>query len=441
MAVVAQSTSTFVDNYSKEFERNFMELLSRRWKTKKVSANIVYNEYIADRTHTHMNATRWSSLTEFVRFLAQSGKVTLEETPKALYIRYIDRGEIERKKKLDEKILKDIEADKLEEMLLEEQKRITQLVEAFISQKHFSGDDADGDEDEGGDHGDDVIDGGDGNGEDEVNGESSSSSAPREKIGFTIGSKKPVLSFQHSKPSSKKGSSSLSSSSLSSSSSSLEPPQDLVVSETNPDPSRDDNDRDEGSDEINSLSTSSSPPKQMQDDPATHDLEGKNGSSGSEDIQQTSNEGDQKEKQSKASVAPKMSFAIAKTKAQPFITKKETKPSPSTGLGGSGEKRPRPSSALEEIMEREQKKLKMNSGSSSSSSSSSAIPTTSVEPSWIFPGLIVRCKHKTIGAGKYHNSKGLKLSSFRRSFSLDLLHQETDALTDRIDVNSGDHLS
>lgn len=41
-------------------------------------AKNVYNEYITDRHHVHMNATRWLTLTEFVKYLGKSGEAVRE---------------------------------------------------------------------------------------------------------------------------------------------------------------------------------------------------------------------------------------------------------------------------------------------------------------------------------------------------------------------------
>jgi DNA/RNA-binding protein KIN17 len=41
-----------------------------------VLAKNVYNEYINDRTHIHMNSTRWLTLTEFVKYLGREGVCT-----------------------------------------------------------------------------------------------------------------------------------------------------------------------------------------------------------------------------------------------------------------------------------------------------------------------------------------------------------------------------
>lgn len=35
--------------------------------------NIVYNEYISDREHVHMNSTQWETLTDFTKWLGREG--------------------------------------------------------------------------------------------------------------------------------------------------------------------------------------------------------------------------------------------------------------------------------------------------------------------------------------------------------------------------------
>ena len=53
-------------------------------------ANQVYQEYIADKSHLHMNATRWVTLTEFVKHLGRSGIARVDETEKGWFIAWID---------------------------------------------------------------------------------------------------------------------------------------------------------------------------------------------------------------------------------------------------------------------------------------------------------------------------------------------------------------
>jgi DNA/RNA-binding protein KIN17 len=64
--------------------------MRRRFGTKRVRANQVYQEYIADKSHLHMNATRWVTLTEFVKHLGRSGIARVDETEKGWFIAWID---------------------------------------------------------------------------------------------------------------------------------------------------------------------------------------------------------------------------------------------------------------------------------------------------------------------------------------------------------------
>lgn len=50
-----------IDGYSEEFLGSFMEHLRRSHPSTRVSAKVVYNEYIANKDHVHMNSTRCRS--------------------------------------------------------------------------------------------------------------------------------------------------------------------------------------------------------------------------------------------------------------------------------------------------------------------------------------------------------------------------------------------
>ena len=65
--------STFFSPLIREFFDTFMELLRRRFNTRRVHSNVIYNEYIQDKEHCHMNATKWETLTEFVKWLGREG--------------------------------------------------------------------------------------------------------------------------------------------------------------------------------------------------------------------------------------------------------------------------------------------------------------------------------------------------------------------------------
>lgn len=81
-----------IDGFSATFQKEFVQLLSRRFGTRRIRANQVYQEYIADRHHTHMNATQWTSLSDFVKHLGREGVVQAEDTDQGWYITWIDNS-------------------------------------------------------------------------------------------------------------------------------------------------------------------------------------------------------------------------------------------------------------------------------------------------------------------------------------------------------------
>eukprot|EP00055_Hartaetosiga_balthica_P006713 m.21752 g.21752 ORF g.21752 m.21752 type:complete len:448 (-) comp5385_c0_seq1:96-1439(-) len=91
LLLVAENPQRFVHKFSKDFETTFMRLLRRRYNTRRVQANLVYQEYIADKEHLHMNSTRWTSLTEFVKHLGREGLCLVDETPKGWFIQWIEQ--------------------------------------------------------------------------------------------------------------------------------------------------------------------------------------------------------------------------------------------------------------------------------------------------------------------------------------------------------------
>ncbi|XP_068611362.1 DNA/RNA-binding protein KIN17 [Brachionichthys hirsutus] len=91
LLLASENPHRFMDNFSNDFRKEFVELLRRRFGTKRVHNNIVYNEYISDREHIHMNSTKWETLTEFTKWLGREGHCKVDETPKGWYIQYIDR--------------------------------------------------------------------------------------------------------------------------------------------------------------------------------------------------------------------------------------------------------------------------------------------------------------------------------------------------------------
>ncbi|TFK71258.1 hypothetical protein BDN72DRAFT_958186 [Pluteus cervinus] len=92
MLVVGEHAGSHIANFSAEFQSEFVKMLSRRFGTKRVLANRVYQEYIADKSHLHMNATRWVTLSEFVKHLGRTGVARVDETEKGWFMAWIDNS-------------------------------------------------------------------------------------------------------------------------------------------------------------------------------------------------------------------------------------------------------------------------------------------------------------------------------------------------------------
>lgn len=136
----ADNSKRYIDDFSREFDMTFTEILRRQFGTKRVYANRVYQEYISDRNHLHMNSTRWVTLTGYVKWLGRIGKCIVDETERGWYITYIDRDPdtIENKEKRRKRIKLDkddeermqefidkqikYDQDKLKDSAVEEQK-------------------------------------------------------------------------------------------------------------------------------------------------------------------------------------------------------------------------------------------------------------------------------------------------------------------------------
>ncbi|XP_029159863.1 LOW QUALITY PROTEIN: DNA/RNA-binding protein KIN17 [Nylanderia fulva] len=91
LLLFAENAHRYMDQFSREFSQGYLNLLKRQFGTRRVPANRVYQEYISDRGHIHMNATQWLTLTAFVKWLGRSGQCVVDETEKGWFVTYIDR--------------------------------------------------------------------------------------------------------------------------------------------------------------------------------------------------------------------------------------------------------------------------------------------------------------------------------------------------------------
>lgn len=124
MRVFSENPSNFIDDFSKEFERGYLEILNHRHGSKRVKANTVYQEYIGDKAHIHMNATIWTTLATFVKYLGKEGKAVVDETEKGWFIQYIDR---------DPKVIaRQALNEQRQQAELDEEQRHNKIIEAQI---------------------------------------------------------------------------------------------------------------------------------------------------------------------------------------------------------------------------------------------------------------------------------------------------------------------
>lgn len=123
LLLLAEDVDKYMDSFSREFQEDFLKLLKRQFGTRRVRANQVYQDYISDRHHTHMNATQWETLTDFVKWLGKEGHCKVDQTEKGWFIAFIDRDPetIERQKAAEAKERMEMDDEERQAKLLERQ--------------------------------------------------------------------------------------------------------------------------------------------------------------------------------------------------------------------------------------------------------------------------------------------------------------------------------
>ncbi|KAF8956531.1 domain of Kin17 curved DNA-binding protein-domain-containing protein [Flammula alnicola] len=80
MLVVGEHAGSHIAGFSQQFQSEFVSCFQEGpFGTKRVRANQVYQEYIADKNHLHMNSTRWVPC-----------RSSVDETEKGWFIAWID---------------------------------------------------------------------------------------------------------------------------------------------------------------------------------------------------------------------------------------------------------------------------------------------------------------------------------------------------------------
>ncbi|KRX46454.1 UTP--glucose-1-phosphate uridylyltransferase [Trichinella murrelli] len=124
LLLFAESPGRFLGQYSGEFKKGFLDILTRQFGTKRVKANTVYQEYIKDRNHVHMNSTCWFTLTGFVNYLGRTGICKVDQTEKGWFIQYIDRSLEERREKMAKKVKMDMDdEERMRDVIMKQAER------------------------------------------------------------------------------------------------------------------------------------------------------------------------------------------------------------------------------------------------------------------------------------------------------------------------------
>ena len=122
MKIFRENVGGMMDDFSKTFEREYVDTLRRRHGTQRMNANNVYQEVIQDKHHVHMNSTKWATLTDFVQYLGKKGICVVEETERGWYVTYIERDAemLARQERVKRKIDADAREEKLAQERMEE---------------------------------------------------------------------------------------------------------------------------------------------------------------------------------------------------------------------------------------------------------------------------------------------------------------------------------
>lgn len=105
MKIFMENGGKFISSFSSEFLTGYLDIVRRQFGGKRVHCNVVYQEYIKEKEHIHMNATRWHSLTGLCMWLGKKGICRVDETEKGWFIEYIDRDPEAESRKAGEKRL------------------------------------------------------------------------------------------------------------------------------------------------------------------------------------------------------------------------------------------------------------------------------------------------------------------------------------------------
>ncbi|KIV91343.1 hypothetical protein PV10_05889 [Exophiala mesophila] len=133
MQIIGEDPRKAINEFSNQFMKDFIQLLRTGHGEKKVNVNHFYQEYISNKQHIHMNATKWASLTEFAKYLGREGICRVDEDEKnesrsgasGLMISWIDNSPeaLRRQETLRKKERQDRGDEEREQRMIKEQIR------------------------------------------------------------------------------------------------------------------------------------------------------------------------------------------------------------------------------------------------------------------------------------------------------------------------------
>ncbi|OAQ96177.1 hypothetical protein LLEC1_02802 [Akanthomyces lecanii] len=128
MLVVGEDPKKYINEFSNQFLSDFINLLKTGHGEKQVQINHFYQEYIANKEHIHMNATKWPSLTEFAKHLGREGICRVEENDKGIHITWVDNSPdaLKRQEALRRKEAQNQGDEEIEQRMIKEQIRRAQ---------------------------------------------------------------------------------------------------------------------------------------------------------------------------------------------------------------------------------------------------------------------------------------------------------------------------
>ncbi|KAI2463391.1 domain of Kin17 curved DNA-binding protein-domain-containing protein [Annulohypoxylon bovei var. microspora] len=125
MLLVGEDPKKYIEQFSNEFRTEFLQMLRTSHGEKGVLINHFYQNYIGNKEHIHMNATKWHSLTDFAKHLGREGICKVEETDKGILIAWVDDSPeaLRRKEAVRRKEMQDKGDEEREQMMIREQIR------------------------------------------------------------------------------------------------------------------------------------------------------------------------------------------------------------------------------------------------------------------------------------------------------------------------------